>query len=139
MLLECKRDLLLHFNCVLGTGNISPLWKLAWVAPLLKPSKNQADIASYRPVSLTSCVAKLMENLVNSRLMWWLESKRKLPACMTGFRQRLCAQDSVLDLVSHVEHQRSYRLSTLALFLTCPKPTTMSYKAASSQSCHKWA
>ncbi|KAL1418462.1 hypothetical protein MTO96_005708 [Rhipicephalus appendiculatus] len=40
---------------------------------------------------------------------------------MTGFRPRLSAQDSVLDLLSHIEHHRVSGLSTLAVFMDVAK------------------
>ncbi|KAL1421215.1 hypothetical protein MTO96_004226 [Rhipicephalus appendiculatus] len=40
---------------------------------------------------------------------------------MTGFRPRLSAQDSVLDLLSHIEHYRVSGLSTLAVFMDVAK------------------
>lgn len=119
--LEFQHSLLEFFNHIWTTGDIPSSWKLAWVVPVPKPNKDTADLSSYRPVSLTSCVSKLMEKLVCARLMWWLEHRKKLPACMTGFRQRLSAQDSVLDLVSHLEHNRAYGLSTIAVFLDVAK------------------
>ncbi|KAL1430781.1 hypothetical protein MTO96_014804 [Rhipicephalus appendiculatus] len=40
---------------------------------------------------------------------------------MTRFRPRLSAQDSVLDLLSHIEHHRASGLSTLAVFMDVAK------------------
>lgn len=40
---------------------------------------------------------------------------------MTGFRPRLSAQDSVLDLLSHIEHYHVSGLSTLAVFMDVAK------------------
>lgn len=109
------------FNEVWATGDIPVAWLTAWVVPVLKPGKDRTALISYRPVSLTSCVAKLMEKMIHARLAWWVESRRHLPDCMTGFRPRLSAQDSILDLVSHIEHHRADGLSTLAVFLDVSK------------------
>jgi hypothetical protein len=38
--------------------------------------KNKAE--GYRPISLTSCVGKLMERLINTRFIWHLEEKQLL-------------------------------------------------------------
>lgn len=109
-LLKPRKELLAIFSAVRNTGDIPESSKVAWVVPILKLQKDAAALCSYRPVSLTSCVVKVMEKLVQIRLNWFVEHTRKLPSCMTEFRQRLCAQDSVLDLVSHIEHHRGDRL-----------------------------
>ena len=40
---------------------------------------------------------------------------------MTGFRSRLCTADSILDLVSDIEHNRNNRRHTLAVFFDVSK------------------
>uniref|UniRef100_L7LY18 Putative tick transposon n=1 Tax=Rhipicephalus pulchellus TaxID=72859 RepID=L7LY18_RHIPC len=127
---EARSSLLTYFNYVWELGNIPQTWKMAWVVPVLKPGKDRTELASYRPVSLTSCVAKLMEKLACVRLTWWIENRKSLPACMTGFRQRLSAQDNILDLVSHIEHQRAYGFSTLAIFLDISKAYDYVFQSA---------
>ena len=49
---------------------------MAIVIPLLKPGKDHTDPSNYRPIALTSCLCKLMEKLVNKRLMWFLENDK---------------------------------------------------------------
>jgi len=45
---------------------------------ILKPEKDAAEIGSYRPVGLTSCVWKWMERIVANRLRARLEGEGKL-------------------------------------------------------------
>ena len=42
--------------------------------PILKKGKDPKQAASYRPMSLTSCIGKTMERVVNQRLKWYLET-----------------------------------------------------------------
>ncbi|KAG0442978.1 hypothetical protein HPB47_015420 [Ixodes persulcatus] len=67
-------------------------------------------------VVFTYCVAKLFERLVHARLIWWLEEHHLLSLNMTGFRSRLSAQDSILDIVSALQHAAASRKSTVAAF-----------------------
>lgn len=114
-------ELLGWFNVIWQTGNVPLEWKEAWVVPIPKPGQPQYSPTSYRPVSLTSCVAKLMERMVHARLSWFLESRRLLPNCMMGFRTKVCALDCVLDLISDTEHHHSLQYNTAAVFLDIKK------------------
>ena len=52
------------------------LWNRDNKIYLPKPGKDDYNIPkSYRPNSLTSVVGKMMERIVNQRLVWWLESQ----------------------------------------------------------------
>lgn len=50
------------------TGHVPHAWKTATVIPLLKPGKPVTAPFSYRPVSLTSCISKILERMVAARL-----------------------------------------------------------------------
>ena len=58
----------------------------AIMIPILKRGKDKSKAESSRPISLTSCVGKLMERLINTRLMWQLEDKKHI----TLEKQLLC-------------------------------------------------
>ena len=49
-------------------GQVPQCWKEATMIPILKRGKNKSKAPSYRPSSLTSCVCKTMERIVNQRL-----------------------------------------------------------------------
>ena len=74
--LHTKDKLLYLFNTSWITGEIPHSWKLSTTIPLLKPGKDRQAIQSYRPISLLSCIGKLMERMVKARLEWIIESKK---------------------------------------------------------------
>jgi hypothetical protein len=52
-------------------------WSGAMIVPILKLGKLEGQLDSYRPIALTSCLAKVMERLVGKwlqLLMWHVES-----------------------------------------------------------------
>ena len=58
------REALLHLaNASWRHGQVPAAWRVAEIVPLLKKGKDRHDAKSYRPVSLTSCIAKLVERL----------------------------------------------------------------------------
>ena len=54
--------------------------------------------ASFRPISLTSCVSKLFERIILSRLLFFLESNSILSARQAGFRPGRSTLDQILFL-----------------------------------------
>ena len=50
-------------------------WLTAIIKTLLKDGKDPKETSSYRPISLTSCLGKLLEKIVADRLTFVLESK----------------------------------------------------------------
>ena len=51
------------FNDIWKTGNIPKSWKEATVIPIPKPDKDHTDLTNYRPIALTSCIFKTMEQM----------------------------------------------------------------------------
>ena len=61
------------FNQSWASGFCPQTWRDAEIVPLLKKGKPASCPDSYRPVSLTSCVAKTMERVIASRLAFLAE------------------------------------------------------------------
>lgn len=60
-------------------GREDPLgWKEAIIILVRKPGKDASSPVNYRPIALTSHACKLMECVVNKRLMHFLEEKGML-------------------------------------------------------------
>ncbi|CAF3093128.1 unnamed protein product [Rotaria sp. Silwood2] len=74
------------FNLILKKGYIPTKWKMANIILLIKPKKDKQHPSSYRPISLLSCLGKLMEKIVKQRLMLELERRNILPEHQAGFR-----------------------------------------------------
>ena len=55
------------------SGDIPKTWKDALIIPIPKPGKGNTDPTNYRPISLTSCICKTFERMINNRLVWYLE------------------------------------------------------------------
>ena len=57
------------FTKVINTNTIPQIWKTAKIIPILKPNKDKRIGKSYRPISLLSNIAKLLERIILKRIL----------------------------------------------------------------------
>ena len=95
-------ELLEIFNASFLHSDIPQLWRHAIIIPLLKAGKPASEIASYRPISLTSCLVKLLERMITDRLYSIAENQNWLVNQQAGFRKGRCCEDQVLKLIQHI-------------------------------------
>ena len=93
-----RRKLLDILNISWTTGKIPQIWRESIMVPLLKPGKDGTTPTSYRPISLTSCLCKTMERIINLRLKFHLESRKFLAPQQAGFRQCYSTEDQTTYL-----------------------------------------
>ena len=91
-------DFLLHiFNLSWSSHSFPSIWKTS-IIPIHKMGKPLDSPASFRPISLTSCVSKLFERIILSRLLFFLESNSILSPHQAGFRPGRSTLDQILYL-----------------------------------------
>ena len=56
------------FRIICNTGIVPSEWKLSNVVPISKKG-DKKDIKNYRPISLTSIIAKVMERIIHEELL----------------------------------------------------------------------
>ena len=101
------------FNASYYLGSVPSAWKLAIVCPIPKPNKNPLTVHAYRPISLLSCVGKLLERIIKSRLDHFLESTNAFSCFQAGFRRGRSTYDSLALLkqsISTALHSSSFCL-----------------------------
>ena len=92
-------DFLLHiFNLSWSSHSFPSIWKTSSIIPIHKMRKPLDSPASFRPISLTSCVSKLFERIILSRLLFFLESNSILSPRQAGFRPGRSTLDQILYL-----------------------------------------
>ena len=118
---DAKNFLLKIINKIWETGILPKSWKIAIVIPVKKPNKDPFQATSYRPIALTSCVCKLMEKMVNTRLVWHLETKELLSPFQFGFRKNRCTLDPLMRLSNQIQQGFVKQCQTIGVFFDLEK------------------
>nr|VZH96736.1 unnamed protein product [Spirometra erinaceieuropaei] len=97
---ELSVPLSMLFQTSFDTGTLPVDWKLAHITPLHKGG-NRAATTNYRPISLTCILCKVMERIIKTELMQFLEVHGLLSKCQHGFRKgRSCTTNLLQSLQS---------------------------------------
>ena len=112
-----KRIILRLINTSWCNGSIPKVWKNAVISPILKKGKSPDDLGSYRPISITSCLGKLMERMINFRLYWWLETSKSLSDNQAGFRSGFRTEDQLFRLSQRILDGFQKKHHTTAVFV----------------------
>ena len=116
------------FNYIWLTGNVPPSWHDAIVVPIPKPGKDHTDPINYRPISLTSCVCKTLERMVNNRLTWLLETNNLLTNIQGGFRKNRSTVDHLVRLESFIRNGFINNQHVVSVFFDLEKAYDTTWK-----------
>jgi len=76
--------LLMMYNKIWQDGVFPEAWRHSVIKPVLKSGKPQEKVSSYRPISLTCVLGKIMEKLVTNRISYYVEKKNLLAKVQTA-------------------------------------------------------
>lgn len=96
---------------------IPQAWKEHLVIPILKPLKCPNEFTSYRPITLLSCVGKTMENIIKTRIEWYLEHYKLMPKSQFGFQKNKGVMDNLHILKTDIDICFSKNQYMLAIFV----------------------
>ena len=107
-----KLELLNAFNSMMREGSFPESWREIFILfiPTGTPHK-------FRPISLAQVPLKVLERMIQLRLVWWLEHNHRLPQCQFGFRKGKSCQDSLSVLTASIYESFSNSGFTAAAFL----------------------
>ena len=118
---EALNTLLTIYNSIWSSGYFPTEWRDAVILPFLKPGKDPFLPQNYRPIALTSCLCKLMERMVNFRLMWLLEYHGLLSTHQYGFRKNKSTLDPLTLLENDIGKAFSQQKFVTAVFFDVEK------------------
>lgn len=119
--LRIKNRLLNLFNNIFETGTYPQSWKNADIVPILKPNKPQDDINSYRPISLLTCLSKVLEKIMAKRIMWFALKEKRISHNQMAFKTGQGTSDALLHFEHYVKKAISSRNHVTVLGLDFEK------------------
>ena len=111
------------------TTNVFPTpWRIAEVIPIPKPNKDHSTPTNFRPISLTSCLCKIFEKMLNHRLVWFLEREKCLNNIQSGFKRGRSTTDCLVQLTCDVQQAIIDKNHTIAVFFDLQKAYDTAWK-----------
>ena len=100
------------FNKTWQEGTLPQIWREATMIPIHKKGKAKTEASSYRPIS---CIVKVLERIINTRLKWFLESENWLA------QSRLVSENMIDDqttyLAQEIEDGFQHKKQTLTVWI----------------------
>lgn len=113
--------LTLIFNAAMNLCFFPTAWKQAVVILIPKPGENPSLPGSYRPISLLPCLGKLLEKILQQRLVSVTDELEIIPPHQFGFRPNLNTTLQLLRVVEFVSGALSRQASVGAVFFDVSK------------------
>ncbi len=125
-------------NRVWSDKKLPTPWLEAHIIPLLKPNKDPDDPSSYRPISLTNVLSKIMEKIVTKRLEWHLEQNNILDQHQNGFRKKRSTTDNLLHLQQEIIDGFTSNQNTLCVLFDVEKAFDRLSRNSILQTLKRW-
>jgi len=116
-----REKLLELYNNIWASDDFPDSWREAFIIPIPKPRKDHTRSTNHRPISLTSCLCKLMERMICSRLRWFLEKNGLLANCQSGARQERSTTDHLVALDTKIREALVQNHHAVAVFFDLEK------------------
>lgn len=116
------------YNSIYIYNKFPLAWKTATILPIHKQGKSKTNISSYRPISLTCTMCKLLEKVISRRLTWCLERKQLLTNIQSGFRQNRSTHDNIITLESEITEAFLSQQKLLAVSIDIEKAFDMTWR-----------
>ena len=108
------------YNVSLRSGVFPLEWKLAKVKPLYKKG-DRYDIQNYRPISIISVFAKLLERFMFNRLIPFFYENKILTEAQNGFRKGKCVETAVQSFIEINQEALDKGVHSIGIFIDLTK------------------
>ena len=122
------QQILQFLNKLWKEEKIVPEWKEAIVLPFHKPGSDKSLPTSYRPISLTPALCKILERLITTRLSWYLETHNLFNPNQSAYRKNRCTLDHLIRLHDDINKNINNKGLTVAIMFDFSKAFDMMWK-----------
>jgi len=124
--------LLETLNNIWFAGNFPPSWRTSTVILIPKRAKDASDPNNYCPIALTGFLCKVMERMVNNRLVRFLERNKLITPFQCVFHKQRSTTDHLVRLESFIREALLFNGNMpLPYFSTWKRLTTVRGSTAS--------
>lgn len=124
-------------NLLWTTWTFPEQWRKEAKIPISKPGKDPYIKENHRGISLTSCICKLFERMINRRLTWFLEKNKITCKEQSGSRKGRSTSDALTQLTSHIEKSFKEKKHTTTVFFDLEKAYDTVWRSEILISIHK--
>ena len=111
-----RQFLVQMFNNVIVGDEPPDSWKDGDVVLILKKPP-QTEVSNYRPITLTSCISKLLTKILSKSLRDLIEKEDIIGAEQNGFRSSRTCIDNIFILNSVLEMNKNKKLLSHIMFI----------------------
>jgi len=119
-ILQIKKPLTHIYNASLNSGVFPDEWKIVKVKPLYKKG-DRHDMNNYRPISVISVFAKLLERIMYNRLISFFHKHNILTEVQNGFRKGKCIETATQALIERIQEAIDKRMYSIGIFIDLSK------------------
>ena len=109
------------FNKSLTEGVFPDCWKIAHITPIYKLKGEKSDCSNYRPISLLSCIGKILEKCIQKYILQYLNVENIITPSQSGFRQGDSTIYQLLNIYDDFSIALDNRTPTQAIFFDISK------------------
>lgn len=125
------------FNRIFNERQFPFEWTLSIIIAILKPEKDPMKSESFRPISLTICLCKLMEKIINRRLVWFLERNNHIIPQQSGFRANRSTTDNLIQIETNIRKTFCERQHMIAVFFDLKKAYDTAWRFGIMRELHR--
>ena len=114
-------SLAIIFNLSCSQAEIPKDWKLGRVTPIYKNKGDRSDPANYRPISVISHIAKLMETCIKNQLVNFLNSNKLITPHQSAYLEKHSTITALHKMVDDWYYNNNKGLTTAVCFLDLTK------------------
>ena len=142
MLKHCHPTLMIAILCLMNRifheHTFPEAWRVTITIPIPKPTGASEEPKNSRPISLSSCLCKAMEKILNARLMWFLEKGNHINITQSGFRKKRSTTDHLIHIETALRQSLADKQHTIAVFFDLTKAYDMAWRYGIIRSLHEF-